>query len=274
MAGEEAGVKLPASTAAPLYLAFGLAMLLASLVTNVLFAYAGVILALWGGVGWWREMFPRENKVFEAAQAEADRAPAVQAVPGHVQSLVAGEDGHRVRLPVEYHPYSAGFKGGLAGGLAMLVAAAIHGLFIEGSPWPALNGFAAIVLPLFGAAPPVDTGAFYPGIAAAACLLHVSFSLLIGLVYASVLPMLPGHPRFWGGIVAPLAWTGAGFVCIELVEPGAAERIHWLVFIALQIVFGMTAGEVISRSKPVKTLQSFPLAARAGLEADMDEENS
>jgi hypothetical protein len=32
----------------------------------------------------------------------------------------------------------------------------------------------------------------------------------------------------------------------------------------------MTAGEVIARSERVKTLQSFPLVARAGLEVDID----
>ncbi|MDG2333590.1 MAG: hypothetical protein P8Q97_05135 [Myxococcota bacterium] len=270
----EAGVELPASTSAPLYFALGLSMLLASLVTNVLFAWTGGALAIWGAVAWWREMFPHEQKVVEPAQSEAERAPPVKPVPERVRNLVAGQDGHRVRLPLEYHPYSGGLRGGLAGGAAMVVAALLYGLVTDGSPWPLVNGFAALVFPLFGAPPPPDSLSFHPGIAAAAGLLHVSFSLMLGLVYASVLPMLPGHPRLWGGLVAPLAWSGAGFVCLELVDPGSAGRIQWGVFVTLQIIFGMTAGEVISRSRPVQTLQSYPLAARAGLEAEMREDDT
>ncbi len=267
-AGE--GLSLPAGTSAPLYLAVGLALMLVSLVTSVLFVWAGGGLALWGAVGWWRAMFPVEAKEFVLAQSESERAPEIVPVPGHVRNLVVGEGGHRVRLPLEYHPYSAGLKGGIAGGLAMALVAGVHGWLTQGSAWHVFNGFALIVLPFFGVAPGPELAGFHAGIALSAAVVHVVLSLLIGLVYASVLPMLPGHPRLWGGIVAPLVWTGAGFVSIELVEPGAAESIQWTVFIVLQIVFGMTAGEVISRSERVKTLQSFPLVARAGFEVDIE----
>ena len=73
-------------------------------------------------------------------------------------------------------------------------------------------------------------------------------------------------------MVAPRAWTGTGFVCIDLLEPSSVQSINWLIFILLQIVFGLTAGEVISRSEPVRTLQSFPLATRAGFEVGDEEE--
>ena len=270
LASPAEGLSLPAPTSAPLYLAVGLALMLVSLVTSVLFVWAGGGLALWGAVGWWREMFPEEAKEFVPAQPESERAPQIVPVPGHVRNLVVGEGGHRVRLPLEYHPYSAGLKGGIAGGLAMALVAGVHGWLTQGSAWHAFNGFAAIVLPFFGVTPGPELTGFHAGIALSGALVHIVLSLLIGLVYASVLPMLPGHPRFWGGIVAPLVWTGAGFMSIELVEPGAADGIQWTVFIVLQIVFGMTAGEVIARSERVKTLQSFPLVARAGLEVDID----
>jgi hypothetical protein len=270
MQNDGQGLDLPAGTSAPLYLAVGLALMLVSLVTNVIFAYAGLGVALWGAVGWWREIFPHERKEFVPAQSMEDRAPEVVAAPGHVRNLVVGQGGHRVRLPLEYHPYSAGIRGGIVGGLAMAGAAAIYGLITQGSAWSVLNGFGAIVLPIFGVVPSPDQTLFHPAIIASAAAIHIVFSLLIGLVYASVLPMLPGHPRLWGGLVAPLLWTGAGFVSLELVEPGAGDRIDWFAFIALQIIFGMTAGEVISRSERVKTLQSFPLVARAGFEVDVD----
>ena len=70
------GVNLPASTSAPLYLAFGLALALVSLVTSELFAYAGLVVSLWGAVGWWREMLPMEKKEFIAAPASDAQAPS------------------------------------------------------------------------------------------------------------------------------------------------------------------------------------------------------
>lgn len=267
------GVELPAGTTAPLYCALGFALLGASLVTSVFFVFAGAMLVLWGGIRWWGEVLPRENETFVPAQAQADRAPPVVPTPGRAPGPVGEADRHRARLPLEYHPYGAGLRAGIAGGLAMAGVAVVHGLIVQGSPWHAFNGFAALVLPLFGAQPPSDMTSFHGVVVLSAGIIHILLSLGIGLVYAAVLPMLPGHPRLWGGLVAPLVWTGAGFVCVELVEPGAVQSISWLVFILLQIVFGLTAGEVISRSEPVRTLQSFPLTTRAGLEVGDEEES-
>ena len=42
--------------------------------------------------------------------------------------------------------------------------------------------------------------------------------------------------------------------------------MSWGWFVASQIAFGLTAGEVVSRSTPVRTLQSYTLPGRAGLE--------
>jgi len=271
-AREGEGIELPASTTAPLYFALGFALLGVSLVTSELFAFAGAMLAIWGGIRWWDEVLPRERESFVPAQAEAERAPEVVPAAGRATPRAGGADRHRARLPLEYHPYGAGLRAGIAGGVAMAVVAGVHGLIVQGSPWHAFNAFAALVLPLFGAAPPSDMTSFHGVVALSAGIIHVLLSLGIGLVYASVLPMLPGHPRIWGGVVAPLVWTGAGFVCIEMVAPSAVQSINWLIFILLQIVFGLTAGEVISRSEPVRTLQSFPLTTRAGFEVGDEEE--
>jgi hypothetical protein len=149
----ETGVYLPAETSAPLYLALGLALLLASLVISVLFAYAGAAVLLWGGVGWWREMFPLEKKEFVPAPAGELEAPP-GAIPRRVMDISAGEDRHRARLPLEYHPYTAGLKGGLVAGIVMAAAAAAHGVIFEGDLWHPFQGFARIVLPLFGVSVP------------------------------------------------------------------------------------------------------------------------
>ena len=106
-----------------------------------------------------------------------------------------------------------------------------------------------------------------------ALAIHLVLSLLIGVVYSSILPMLPGSPRIWGGIVAPLVWTVAGWAAIGVVMPGALGDISWAWFIASQLAFGLAAGEVIARSPRIKTLQSYTLAGRAGLEASEGEDS-
>ena len=160
---EKEAIELPAPTGAPLFFAVGLAFLGASLVTNVIFAYVGLITAVLGAIGWWREMLPREHKESVPAQPLSERAPAIVPRTGAVEHLVIGEDGHRVRLPLEYHPYAAGLKAGIAGGIAMAIMGGIQGLVTAGTPWAAFNGFASIVMPLFGAAPPPDMTSFHAG---------------------------------------------------------------------------------------------------------------
>ena len=97
-------------------------------------------------------------------------------------------------------------------------------------------------------------------------LMHVTISLLMGLVYAALLPMLPGRPLVWGGIVAPLAWTGVTWSALGLLNPALDQHVSWPWFIASQIAFGLAAGYVVARVEPIRTLQSLSLAERAGIE--------
>jgi len=95
---------------------------------------------------------------------------------------------------------------------------------------------------------------------------HLSISSMMGLVYAALLPMFPGRPLIWGGIVAPLSWTGVTWSAMGLLNPALAEHVSWPWFIASQIAFGLVAGAVVTRVEPIRTLQSLSLAERAGVE--------
>jgi hypothetical protein len=79
--------------------------------------------------------------------------------------------------------------------------------------------------------------------------------------------MLPRRHLLWGGMIAPLLWTGLIWAVLGMVNPVLNARIDWPWFIASQIAFGLAAGFVISRAVPVATMQTWPLAARAGVEA-------
>jgi hypothetical protein len=79
--------------------------------------------------------------------------------------------------------------------------------------------------------------------------------------------MMPRRHMLWGGLIAPLLWTGLIWAMLGVVNPALNARIDWPWFIASQVAFGLAAGFVISRAVPVRTMQTWSLAARAGVEA-------
>ncbi len=142
-------------------------------------------------------------------------------------------------------------------GQTMLVAAMVAAILLAG-----------MVLPAVVQADLEQLRAFHADAFAFAALVHATLSLLVGLVYAAVLPMLPDRPQLWGGIVAPLAWTAVAWSSIWIVNPALEQHINWAWFIASQIAFGLAAGMAIARVEPIEVYQSLSLAERAGLEAD------
>jgi hypothetical protein len=102
---------------------------------------------------------------------------------------------------------------------------------------------------------------------------HGSVSIMIGLLYVTLLPMLPAKSEwFWGGIMTPLIWTGFLFATIRFVNPVLAQRVDWPWFIFCQIVFGMVCGYIVFKIEKVETLQSLSIAAKLGVEAQEEVE--
>lgn len=259
-------IELPAPTSHPLYFALGLALLLAGLVTHPLVSVVGGVAVFAGAVGWWRDVLPRESEVASPLQPESQRAREIAPRPQAVEHLVAGRGTHRLRLPLEVRPLSAGLRGGIAGAAAMAVVACTYGVIAHGSPWFPINLLAGSALPGLEHHTTEQLARFDAMGFAVATLVHLAISLLMGLVYAALLPMLPGQPLVWGGIVGPLAWTSVTWSAIGLLDPALARHISWPWFIASQIAFGLATGFVVARVEPVKTLQSLSLAERAGVE--------
>ena len=104
---------------------------------------------------------------------------------------------------------------------------------------------------------------------------HGLISILVGLLYAVMLPMF-GHQRrllpLWGGVVAPVLWSGLVWASLDVLNPTLNARVNWWWFIASQVAFGMTGGYVIARTQMVETMQTWPLAARAGLKGAYDQQ--
>src|SRR5258707_3410230 len=136
-------IEAPAPTAWPMIFALGLTLAFAGLVTNVAVSMVGFILTIAGAVGWFREVLPVEHR--EPVRIE----PTPEAIVPHeigVDYLQVGELGNRAVLPLEIYPYSAGIKGGIAGGVAMAILAVVHGIVLHGSPWYTINILAATAM--------------------------------------------------------------------------------------------------------------------------------
>jgi hypothetical protein len=95
---------------------------------------------------------------------------------------------------------------------------------------------------------------------------HGVISILAGLLYALILPMLARRHMLWGGLVAPLLWTGGLWAVLGIVNPVLNARVDWAWFVVSQIVYGLAAGYVVWRAEPIATMQTWPLVARAGVE--------
>src|ERR1700716_74761 len=133
-------VNLPAATAWPIILAFGITLLFAGLLTSPSVSILGAILAVTGCVGWFRDVLPHERE--EAVEVKVEAA-VVSTLRREVERLPVAPDLPRPLLPLETYPVSAGIKGGLAGSVAMAVLACLYGLLKQRSIWYPINLLAA-----------------------------------------------------------------------------------------------------------------------------------
>jgi hypothetical protein len=266
-------IETPAPTVWPMVAALGVTLMGGGLVTHVIVSAVGLLLGLIAAVGWWKDVLPQGRVEYVPLPTPGERATPVLPSLATVEYLTMGEAGHRVRVPVEVQPYSAGITGGLVGGVAMAVVALLYGFLAQESLWYPINLLAGIAIPGMARLSGQELRAFSLSALIIATLAHGVISLLTGLLYAVILPMLPRRHMLWGGVVAPLLWTGLIWAVLGVVNPALNARIDWPWFFASQIAFGLAAGFVISRAVPVATMQTWPLAARAGVQATgMDRE--
>ena len=86
------------------------------------------------------------------------------------------------------------------------------------------------------------------------------------------LPMFPRGATWRSGLVTPVLWSGLMAATLSVINPTLNERIDWGWFVGSQIAFGLACSWVIARTAKIETMQSWPLAERAGIEAQMDSE--
>lgn len=256
-------VCLPASTAWPIVLAFGVTLLFAGLVTSAPISLVGAALLVTAGVGWFRDVLPQEQE----ETVEVKELPAAAKSTRHeVERLPVAPDLPRALLPLETYPVSAGIKGGLAGSAAMAVLACLYGLLKQGSIWYPINLLAATAYSQSLRVGSTFLNAFHLRSFLLAVAIHVVTSVLVGLLYGAMLPMFSRRPILLGGLVAPILWTGLLYNILGLIDPLLNRLIDWPWFIASQIAFGIVAGLVVVHQERVRVRQFLPFLMRAGFE--------
>ena len=257
-------VNLPAPTAWPIVLAFGIALLLAGLVTSPSVSVLGAILFVTACVCWFRDVLPLEK---EETVEVTEEVAAVSTSRLEVERLPIAPELTRALLPLETYPVSAGIKGGLAGSAAMAVLACLFGVLNQGSIWYPINLLAATIYGQSLQLTPATLNAFHLGSFVVATVIHLITSLLVGLLYGAMLPMFPRRPILLGGFIAPILWTGLVHSVLGLINPLLNQFINWRWFVASQVAFGIVAGLVVMRQHRVRTRQFVPFLMRAGIEA-------
>jgi hypothetical protein len=257
-------IEVPAPTVWPFILAFGVTLLLAGLVTSLSVSVLGAVFALAGCGGWFLAVFPQEQEEIVAAAPEDIRLITGRRV---VERLPIDGEQVRVWLPVHTYPISAGVKGGLAGSVAMAFLACAFGGLKAGSIWYPINLLAAVIYRQSLLLGPAQLNSFHADSFGIALLLHGLVSVLVGLLYGAMLPMLPRRPIVIGGLVAPVLWSGLLYTILGLLNPLLATHIDWFWFVASQVGFGIVAGLVVVRQTRIPTRENVSFALRAGIEA-------
>jgi hypothetical protein len=267
-------IELPTPTAWPIIAAFGLLLLTAGLVTDLAVSLVGLLVGLAGAVGWCRDIFPHPQHEPVPVRPESEGPAPIRTAGRAVQILEAGKIPHRARIPIEVHPYMAGVFGGLVGAVAMAVLACAYGLWKYGSIWYPINLLAAAGVPSLAIATKAALLKFSAAGLLVGSIAHLSLSVLVGLLYSAVLPMLPRKFEWlWGGIVIPLMWSGLIFATIKFINPTLQAAVDWTWFVVCQVAFGAVCGFVVFKSGKVETMQTWSLAAKLGVEAQHDTED-
>lgn len=266
-----AGVHMPLPTAWPMVLALGVSLIVTGMVTSGAVSLLGLLLSLVSAVGWFRSVLPVEaHEIVEAH----DDAIHIVSVRSSIERIPVSPM-HRKVIPVETFQFATGLKGGIAGGIAMIVPATVFSLVKYHSLWYAMNLMAAGGFVSWADQSNEFLAQFHMQGFLAALGIHTLASLLVGLLYGAMLPMFPRWPILTAGFIAPLLWSGLLASFLNIVSPILNERIDWYWFVPSQFAFGLVAGYVVNLHARVRTaqFQALPFAVRAGLHIGISEED-
>ncbi len=157
----------------------------------------------------------------------------------------------RAVYPEWVYPYSAGILGGLIGALGVAVVGLGYGVY-SGNVWLPVNVVAAAVMRSLQSQSAGDLGRFDPAAVIVGLLIHVLMSVTLGLMFAFILPALPGRPLYWGPVIGPLLWVGAYVAALPLINPVMVRNLEIISFTVANVLFGFLLGWWIDRTPMVR----------------------
>jgi hypothetical protein len=148
----------------------------------------------------------------------------------------------------------------------MTLPALLWGQFSGYGFWYPVNLLAGMVLPGVGRMTDAELGQFQPLLVLVAVIIHISLSVVIGLIYGVLLPTLPEVPRpiAWGGLLMPILWTGVSYVAMAVANPALPGMVNWPWFILSQFVFGITMPAVVLGGKRLPAVLSGVVGGLVG----------
>lgn len=259
-------VVLPAPTPWPMVLALAIALVITGMVTHWIISTLGVVLLVRSSIGWFFEVLPHERH----ASVPVDLRPVRISSTRTTRAQSVFDAKHRKLLPIETFSVTAGIKGGIAGGIAMIVPATAFSLLKYHSLWYAVNLLAAGGFVSWAGKSNAFLAQFHLLGLLAAIGIHALTSVLVGLLYGAMLPMFPRKPILTAGFIAPFLWTSIIYSALGVISPILNARIDWIWFVISQIAFGMVCGFAVNLQVKVRTPQfrSLPFDVRAGLHTD------
>jgi len=118
---QQGTIHLPAPTAWPFLFALGVTLISASLVTNMAIGALGLVLSIASIVGWFRQVLPHEAHEDVPVEEEFVSLFSLSEKVARIEV----DETHRAQLPLQTFSLGSAIKGGIAGGIAMVIPAEI-----------------------------------------------------------------------------------------------------------------------------------------------------
>ena len=176
------------------------------------------------------------------------------------------DETHRAQLPLQTFPISSGIKGGIAGGIAMVIPgrdlwpAPLSQHLVRGES-AGRRGCGHWANPTLEQMTHFHLSAFIT-----ANIIQGATTLLVGLLYGAMLPMWPKRPILLGGIIAPVMWTGLLHSILGIVNPFLADRISTGGPSPRRRCSSASLQAMWSPYWPTQAARQVPLSVRLGVE--------
>ncbi len=161
------------------------------------------------------------------------------------------ENSSALRVPAMVYPYKAGIYGGLLGGLPMIPVALAYGVMSGHGIWYPVNLVAATLIRSWQQATPEQLAQFSIVGLLVGLAIHLAMSAGLGLIFAILLPTLPGQPLYWAFLVGPILWFGAVYAGLPVLNPVMARYIDLPSFALANILYSLVLGVWVARTPKI-----------------------